>query len=267
MANPLDNLDAEMDELVESFTSQAIVGDLNLGFTQYSFFYLVSLALCLVVLLLFVKKQSKDIVPHGFFVNGVEWIVEFIRDDICKGVLGEDWKRHFPFLASIFFAILCCNVVGLIPGCKPGTGSISMTGALAVFSFVYFVWCGMKKKGVGGYIKSLAPSGVMFPINVIVWFIELISTFLRLVTLAVRLFCNLFAGHVVMGTFAILAALFVQPLLQVVSAATIAQASSSILWVLLLLVIYAVEILVACVQAYVFTLLSAVYIQLAEEND
>jgi F-type H+-transporting ATPase subunit a len=100
--------------------------------------------------------------------------------------------------------------------------------------------------------------------NALVWVIELFSTFLRLVTLAVRLFCNLFAGHVVLGTFAILASLFFEPLMQGFSAQALGQAGASIFWVAILLVIYAVELLVAAIQAYVFTLLSAVYIQLAE---
>ena len=106
-----------------------------------------------------------------------------------------------------------------------------------------------------------------FPLNALVWLIEVFSTILRLITLAVRLFCNLFAGHVVMGTFAILASLFFQPLLAGFSAAAAAQAGASILWVAILLVIYVVEIMVAAIQAYVFALLSAVYIQIAESDE
>ena len=117
-----------------------------------------------------------------------------------------------------------------------------------------------------GYLKSLAPEGVSFPMNALVWVIELFSTFLRLVTLAVRLFCNLFAGHVVMGTFAILASLFFEPLLRSFTMQRARQAATSIFWVVILIVIYAVELLVAAIQAYVFTLLSAVYIQLVESE-
>ena len=97
--------------------------------------------------------------------------------------------------------------------------------------------------------------------------IEVFSTILRLITLAVRLFCNLFAGHVVMGTFAILASLFFEPMVQAFSLATAAQAGASVLWVGILLVIYAVEIMVAAIQAYVFALLTAVYIQIAESDE
>ena len=90
------------------------------------------------------------------------------------------------------------------------------------------------------------------------------STFLRLITLAVRLFCNMFAGHVVMGVFAIMCSTFVAPALMNFTAANLATGSMSILWLLLLIIIYIVELLVCFIQAYVFTLLSAVYVQLAE---
>lgn len=266
--NPLDNLGAEVNELVGSFKSQAIFGNLDtVGFTQYSFWFAVAVVLLLVVLFVFKRKQSAHLVPQGTFVNGVEYVVEFVRDDMCKGLLGDTWKKHFPFIATIFLVVLANNIVGIIPGCKPGTGTISTTAALAVVSFVYFIVCGIKKHGALGYAKSLAPEGVAFPLNALVWLIEVFSTILRLITLAVRLFCNLFAGHVVMGTFAILASLFFEPLVTAFSAVAVAQAGVSVLWVAILLVIYVVEIMVAAIQAYVFALLSAVYIQIAESDE
>ena len=266
--NPLDALSGEVDELVSSFTSTPIVGNLDtFGFTQYSFWFAVAVVLMLVLLFAFKKKQSASLVPQGRFVNAMEYLVEFVRDDMCKGLLGDTWRKHFPFIASLFLVVLANNIVGIIPGCKPGTGTISTTGALAIVSFVYFIVCGIKKHGALGNAKSLAPAGVAFPLNAVVWLIEVFSTILRLITLAVRLFCNLFAGHVVMGTFAILASLFFQPVLTAFSAAAVAQAGASLMWVLILLVIYVVEIMVAAIQAYVFALLSAVYIQIAESDE
>jgi F-type H+-transporting ATPase subunit a len=256
-----------MDALINSFMSQAIVGDTTVGLTQYIFWMCVAIALLFVVIFVFKKKQAKSLVPQGFFVNGVEYVIEFARDDMCKSILGDTWKKHFPFIASLFFFILFNDIVGIIPGCHPGTGTMGVTAALALVSFVYFIAVGVKRMGPLGYIKSLAPEGVAFPMNALVWVIELFSTFLRLVTLAVRLFCNLFAGHVVMGTFAVLASLFFMPLLQGFSVEALGQAGASVFWIAILLVIYAVELLVAAIQAYVFTLLSAVYIQLAESAE
>ena len=263
----LSKLPDEMSELIDSFMAHAVIGDTTVGLTQYIFWMGVAIVLLLVVLLVFKKKQSESLVPQGFFVNAVEYVVEFVRDDVCKGLLGDTWRVHFPFLAALFFFILFNNLVGIIPGCLPGTGTMGVTAALALCSFVYFVFYGCKRKGVGGYVKSLAPSGVAFPINILVAIIEVFSTFLRPITLAIRLFCNMFAGHIVMGTFAILASLFFEPLLQGVTASAVAGAGVSVFWVLLLIIIYLVEILVAVIQAYVFTLLSAVYVQLVEQEE
>lgn len=265
MGNPLEALGPEANELVASFRSTPVWGSLDgLGITQYTFWFFVAVAIMMAILVLFRVRQARSLAPKGIFVNVMECLVEFVRDDMCKGLLGDSWRRHFPFIATIFMVVLANNLMGVIPGAKPGTGSISVTAALAVFSFVYFIVCGVRTHGALGYARSLAPSGVMFPLNVLVWLIELFSTFLRLITLAVRLFCNMLAGHIVMGTFAILAALFFEPLLQAVTPLAAASAGASVLWALVLIAIYVVELMVAVIQAYVFSLLSAIYIQLAE---
>ena len=245
-----------INELVSEFSSAPVVGDLDAGLTQYSFWLIVAALLLAAVVFAFVRKQ--ELVPRGVFVNGVEYLVEYVENDVAKGVVGTEWRRHFPFLATIFFFILVNNFVGLVPGMKPGTGAIGCTAALALVTFIYFVYYGCKKHGVIGYIKSLAPAGVMFPMNVFVWVIEVFSLLLRPITLAIRLFCNMFAGHIVMGSFAIMASLFVEPLFQQLTALP------SVAWLAILLIIYAVELIVAFVQAYVFTVLAAVYIQIAE---
>lgn len=258
-----EKLPDEINHLVSEFSSTPVVGDLSCGITQYSFWLIVSTIVLLIVLAVFKKKQT--LVPKGFFVNGFEYIIEYVENDIGKGVVGENWKKHFPFLCSLFLFILINNMIGLIPGMKPGTGAIGSTAALAIFAFVYFIYYGCKAHGVIGYIKSLAPQGVCFPMNVLVWVVELFSTFLRLITLAVRLFCNMFAGHVVMGSFAIMASMFMQPLLQQVSAAHAVGALPSLAWLAILILIYAIELVVGAIQAYVFTVLTAVYVSEAEE--
>ena len=232
-----EKLPDEINHLVSEFSSTPVVGDLSCGITQYSFWLIVSTIVLLIVLAVFKKKQT--LVPKGFFVNGFEYIIEYVENDIGKGVVGENWKKHFPFLCSLFLFILINNMIGLIPGMKPGTGAIGSTAALAIFAFVYFIYYGCKAHGV--------------------WVVELFSTFLRLITLAVRLFCNMFAGHVVMGSFAIMASMFMQPLLQQVSAAHAVGALPSLAWLAILILIYAIELVV------VFTVLTAVYVSEAEE--
>ena len=264
--SPLDQLGGAMDELLDSFSTHVLQGNTNFGFTNYIFWMLVALTLMLVTIFVFRAKQRRSLVPQGFFVNGMECLFEFIRDDMCRSILGDTWKRHYSFLAALFLFIVDNSIVGVIPGCHPGTGSIGVTSALAICSFVYFIAVGIKRMGVLGYLKSLAPEGIHGIAAAPLWIIEAFSTFLRLITLAVRLFCNMFAGHVVMGAFAILASLFFQPLLQQVSVIALGNAAASVFWILLLIIIYMVEILVGVIQAYVFTLLSSVYIQLVENE-
>lgn len=257
-----DKLPSEINHLVSEFVSIPVIGNLMSGITQYTFWMIISSIVLLVLVFAYVRRLS--LVPHGIFMNAMEWCVQFVSKDMGKQILGATWKKHFPFLATLFFFILVNNVVGIIPGMKPGSGTISTTAALALVTFIYFIGVGMKNHGAVGYAKSLAPKGVAFPLNVLIWVIEVISTLLRPITLAVRLFCNMFAGHIVMGSFALMVTLFAEPLLQHVTASSALGALPAVAFAAILLVIYAIEMFVACIQAYVFTVLAAVYIQGAE---
>ena len=130
-------------------------------------------------------------------------------------------------------------------------------------SFIYFIFWGIKSKGLGGYLKSFAPAGLPVVMVPIVWFLELFSTVLRVLTLAVRLYGNMFAGHMVLGIFALLTTVFIESAIQ---GAGVGVGSISIAWMLFLFAMYALEVLVAFLQAYVFTILSAVYIGLATSD-
>lgn len=262
-----ERLPEEVNDLLNSFVSQPVVGTEHFGITQYSLAMFIGVIVLVLLMVIFKKKQAGQLVPRGHFVNGVEYVIEFARKDLAQDMLHETWRQHFPFIATVFFFILINNLMGLIPGFHPGTGTIGVTLALAIISFVYFIYVGIKKAGAWGYVKSLKPKGVPFPMDWMVWIIELFSTFLRLVTLSVRLFCNMFAGHVVMGTFAILCSMFLERFAQGVTLEAFTGAGISLMWLLVLIAIYVVEMLVAVIQAYVFTLLSAVYIQIAEEGD
>lgn len=250
----------EINEVVHEFLPTFIVGGGQTGLTQYIFWMCIALAIMLIVL--FAAKKRIALVPKGRFVNGVEYLVEWVRTDIIKGNLGKTADKHGPFLLTIFFFILFNDIVGVIPGCKPGTGTIGVTFALALCSFIYFIVVAVKQMGGLGYIKSFAPTGVMFPLNILVGVIEAFSTFLRLITLAVRLFANMFAGHICLAAFALLTSSFFGLLITAGNFVGVA----SVAWLAILVVIYAIEMVVAVIQAYVFTVLSAVYIQLAESE-
>jgi F-type H+-transporting ATPase subunit a len=152
--------------------------------------------------------------------------------------------------------------LGLVPGFKTSTGSISCTWALAVVSFVYFNYYGLKTSGLLGYMKSLCPSGVPGPMRPIIWFLEFFSMVIRVLTLAVRLYGNMLAGHMVLAVFGIATTCFIQAALFSGTMDLIAGLPS-IAWFLLLIIMYAMECLVAFIQAFVFAILSASYINMA----
>jgi len=212
--------------------------------------------------------QVADLAPAGRFVGVMEMGLEFIRD-MAVDVIGEkDGKKYTGLLATFFFLILVSNLLGLIPGGKSFAGSMGGTTALALLSWTIFVWVGFKKNGFFGYFKSLVPSGVRqmglggrILLGGFLFILEFISTFLvRPLTLAVRLFANMFAGHIVLGIFAAFVFMF-WPIVQPAMEASIGSVAAGAVSMLFLIIMYAFELFVAFIQAYVFTILTAVYIQ------
>ena len=228
------------------------------GVTQYILWMVICWIITLVLILVVGRKLT--LIPTNKFVNTVEYGYQFVRNDMGEGIIGHGFKKHVPFLATLFFFILIANVVGLIPGAKATTGTISITWALAAISFVYFNFYGLKTLGVFGYIKSLVPSGVPGPMVPIIWFLEFFSMVIRVLTLAVRLYGNMLAGHMVLAVFSLATTVFLQ---QAVFSMDFVTALPAVAWFVLLVLMYAMECLVAFLQAYVFTILSASYIGMA----
>ncbi len=255
--NALDVLSQNVGHIQHALESAIVIGNSEFGMTQYVLFMIFIWILTLALILGVGKKLT--LIPTNKFVNTVEYGYQMVRNDVGKAVIGEGFKKHVPFLATLFFFILIANFVGLIPGSKTPTGSISINWALATVSFVYFNYCGVKAHGGIGYIKSICPSGLPKVLVPVIWFFELISLILRWLTLAVRLYGNMFAGHMVLGIFALATGAFMTTGIQNMDL----TAGISLLWFVLLVLMYALETLVAFLQAYVFTMLSSVYISLA----
>lgn len=257
----LSQVAAGAEHLVQSLKPAYIVGDSSLGLSNFVFWMFICLAITLVVVL--VASRRLSLVPKGR-VRQHGGIRLRLRERRHRQGRHRPWIRKARALAG--------NPVLLHPhqqlrrshpGCKTPTGSLSITWALAAVSFVYFIYWGIKAQGLGGYLKSFAPSGLPVPMIPIVWFLELFSTVLRVLTLAVRLYGNMFAGHMVLGIFALLTSLFIG---SAIDGAGLLAAAPSIGWIAFLLCMYALEVLVAFLQAYVFTILSAVYISLATSS-
>lgn len=258
MGEALSTFVAEAQGLSAEFQSHTVFSVGAWDISQYTVY--MFLVLALVLLLVLVGGRKLQLIPENKFLNTLEFGYQFVNKSIGEDVIGEGYKKHIPFLCTLFFFILVANLIGLIPGAKATAGTISITWALSVVSFVYFNFYGLKVLGFFGYVKSLCPHGVPKPMTPVIWFLELFSMVIRVLTLAVRLYGNMLAGHMVLAVFSIATSVFLSVAIAQMSLIT---ALPAVAWFLLLFVMYAMECLVGCLQAYVFTILSASYIGMA----
>lgn len=204
-----------------------------------------------------VSKMSSKQAPKGI-ANVFEALVDFIRLDVAKSNIGHGYEKHLPFLLTVFFFILVCNLLGLIPYGATATGNINVTLTLAIFTFFITQISAFKAHGVGGYLKHLT-AGTHWSLWIIMVPIEIIGQFTKPFALTIRLFANMTAGHII-----ILSLIFISFILK---SYVVAMAVS----VPFAIFIYLLELFVAFLQAFVFTMLSALFIGLAtaheEEHD
>lgn len=196
------------------------------------------------------SMRGRGTVPKGKLQNTVEMLFLFIRDEIAEKNIGHDGRKYVPYLATAFFFILAMNLLGLIPFGATATGSLGVTMALASLTFIVTQVAGMRAQGAVGYWLHLVPAGVPWWLYPLLVPIELIGLFTKPFALTMRLFANMAAGHIVL--FFILGLILI---LKSVAVAPVAVALASGIFLL--------ELFVAFVQAFVFTLLSAVFIGLA----
>jgi F-type H+-transporting ATPase subunit a len=211
--------------------------------------------LCLVsaalVVWLFIQGSRKmKLVPHGL-QNVVEMGYEFIDRGIAKDVIGPTASGWTPFLGALFFYILFMNIWEIIPGVQfPPTSRFAIPFYLAMQTYVIMIFVGFKTQGFKYVTHHIFPPGVPLPLYLLVTPIEIVSVFIvRPFSLAVRLLANMMAGHILLTAMALLTAYALKnaPLIAIGPFA-------------LNIAVTAFEILVAFLQAYIFTLLTAVYI-------
>jgi len=220
---------------------------------------LIAIASALIGTLIFLSAARKDpkVAPKGTR-NLAEVIVEFIENNIIMQTMGRDGLGWTPFLLTLFLFVYLCNVPGIIPFIQmPATARMGIPAFMALLVWVVFNATGIKHQGLFGYFKNvLFPPGVPKALYILVTPIELISTLVvRPFSLAVRLFANMLAGHLLLVIFALLS----QSLIQA-ETMRFFLIPIGILPFGLLIFLTAFEILVAFLQAYIFTVLTAVYI-------
>ena len=199
---------------------------------------------------LFFLLSRKELVPSGV-QNMVEGVVGFVDEQIINAIMGPEGRRYLPLLLSIFMFIFIGNIFEIIPTFQmPANARIANPMLMALLVWVVFIGVGLKHNGLE-YIKaSLFPSGVPWYMYIIVTPIELISTFvLRPFSLTIRLFANMLAGHILLVTFGVLSIALADLLLP-----TAALPFS------VLVLLTGFEGMASFLQAFIFTLLAAVYI-------
>lgn len=220
---------------------------------------LIQFLAVLVLVLIFVLGTRRLKVIPGRGQSLLELATGFVRVNVAYQVLGEkDGRRFLPILTAFFFTILAMNLTGVIPGLNiPGTSIAGAPLVFALIAYVVFIYAGIRKHGGLRFLKnSLVPSGVPGYLVPVIAIVELISTFIaRPVSLFLRLLMNMMVGHLMLVLFfsATQAFLFGFNALSPLAGGTLALGLAFTIF----------EIGVAVLQAYVFTILAAVYIQLA----
>jgi F-type H+-transporting ATPase subunit a len=223
-----------------------------LGFNKTA---LVSiLGLVLPLMLFFWAGRKKSLVPTGV-QNVAESIIDFITDGIILQTIGPDGMQFLPFLTAMFCFIFVCNIFEVIPLIQfPADARMANPMMLALIVWVLYIFMGFKRQGFGYLKASLFPPGVPKALYILVTPIEFLSTFLvRPFSLAVRLFANMLAGHLLLVTFAVLTdtlllakAVYLKPVFILPAAMDVG--------------VTGFEVLVAVLQAFIFTILTAVYL-------
>lgn len=236
-----------------------VEGELILDFsiTRHLVFAILGALIVLAIFVSLARRYQRgigrDTAPRGLFQNMWETLIIFVRDEIAKPTLGDKYARFLPYLLTIFFFILICNLIGLVPFGGTATSNIMVTAVLALCTFVVTQFSGSKD-----YWKHIFnPPGIPVFVKPILIPIEILGMFTKPFALAIRLFANMTAGHLVilnlLGLIFAFTAIFGASAGYGVSPVSVAFA----------LFIYTLELLVAFIQAYVFTMLSALFIGMA----
>jgi F-type H+-transporting ATPase subunit a len=216
------------------------IGKVDLSFTNASLWMVVAVAT--IVLIMTLGANRRALIPgrlQSLGELGYDFIANLVRENV-----GSEGKKYFPFIFTLFIFILFCNMLGMIPYSFSVTGQIIVTFALALTVFLGVTIIGISKNGIG-FLRLFAPSGVPIFVLPLLIPIEIISYFVRPVSLSVRLFLNMMVGHTMLQVFAgfvvLLGLAGVGPLIFIV-------------------VFIGFEFFVAVLQAYIFAILSCLYL-------
>ena len=235
---------------------------LDFSITRHLVYGLLAMLLTAVVFITLANRYKRGIgreeAPQGVFQNMFEAMIIYVRDEIAKPTMGEKYEKFLPYLLTAFFFILFANLFGLVPYGAAATSNLAITGMLALFTFVIGQVYGSKEHWKH---LLLGPSGIPWWVRPILVPVEILGLFTRHLALAIRLFANMLAGSLVI--FSLLGLIFI---VNVVFGSGVAY-GAAIPSIGLTVFILLVKTLVAFIQAYVFTMLSALFIGMAIEEE
>jgi F-type H+-transporting ATPase subunit a len=221
--------------------------------TKHVIFMWIAAILVFITFYVVAKRYKNSLVPKRL-TNFFEVLVVFVRDEIAEPTIGKPYRTFLPFLLTMFFFILFGNFLGLIPFSATFTSNIAVTATLAIISFIMIQLGGIKQNGFFGYFKGLVPHGIPVMLLPLMVLVEILGLFTKPFALAIRLFANMIAGHTVI--LALLGLIFFM--------GTIFIAPVSVAFAIF---IYLLEILVALIQAYIFTMLTSLFIGMAVHQE
>jgi len=225
-------------------------GCLDLSITKHLVMMWLAAILLIAAFAFGSHRDKKNPVPHGVGANLLEMLVLFVRDEIAiKNIGKEEGPRYTSYLLTAFFFILFMNMLGLFPEMATATSNLAITAGLALCTFALTQYAAIRAAGLGGYLKHLT-GGVAVWLWPIMIPVEILGLFTKPFALTVRLFANMLAGHIVI--FFLIGLIFIMgsPLFALVS-------------VPFAMGIYFLELFVSLVQAYIFTMLSSLFIGMA----
>ena len=213
----------------------------------------------LFTVILFTLGNRQELVPTGA-QNLAEMAIEFVEDGIARETMGKEGLKYTPFLLSLFFYVFFTNIFEVVPVIQmPAAARIAMPMTLALIAYLVYHGAGFKSHGLGYFKHALVPPGVPVALLPLVMLIEFVSKFLvQPFSHTVRLFANLLAGHILLVTFAVLTTALVTPKWYAIFAPLPFAG---------VVFFTAFEVFVSFLQAYVFTLLTGVYINAAQSHE
>jgi len=226
------------------------LGKLDLGLSPLIVTMWIACAIAVLALTFAARSESGAAkLARGMF----EPLALFVRDDILEPIFGHHAGFYLPYFLTLFFFLLTCNLLGLVPHASGVTANPNVTAAMALCTFGLIQFAGVKEQGFFSYVYHIVPGGVPLALWPLLFVIEVFGMFAKCISLCIRLFANMLAGHIVSLAFLCMIFIFAEM-------SKAAGAGMTVPAVGLALFVYVMDVLVSFLQAYIFTFLTALFV-------